>query len=476
MKKFTITPLLVSVVALSLFGLTACDQTVNKQPAQSIPPDAVFESEQGVQTAVNGAYDGLQLGGSFAGASFMFADIGADIVNFGGSFEELNSMEEYNLQVTNGFFTDIWVDNYDLINRANLVIDNTSTDIEEVDQSDVDRYVGQAKFLRAAGHWNLVRWFGPRYEPGGSNDAPGAILRTSAVQEAADATPNSRASVGEVYTQIVNDLQDAIDRLETNPNPKRAGANAARAFLAEVRLYQGQFDQAASLANDVISSPEYSLASSPITPFLNEQSSELVFSVSFSSIDSAPNSANEQFHTFYLPSARGGRGDAGPFQQLLDDGAVGDLRTGVGELEGDSLFYEFNGKIFTNKFTNPQFGDDFTWLRLAKTKLTRAESLVRGSGSASDARDIVNEIRNRAGLSDVSNTLSGQALLDEIIKQRRFELAFEGDRRHTLRRLERPIDNPTLSSPIQPGDNRLVLPLTTDILDRNENLTQNPGY
>jgi hypothetical protein len=72
--------------------------------------------------------------------------------------------------------------------------------------------------------------------------------------------------------------------------------------------------------------------------------------------------------------------------------------------------------------------------------------------------------------------LSGQALLDEIIRQRRFELAFEGDRRHTLRRLQRPIDNPVLSSPIQPGDDRLVLPLTTDILDRNSELSQNPGY
>jgi hypothetical protein len=88
----------------------------------------------------------------------------------------------------------------------------------------------------------------------------------------------------------------------------------------------------------------------------------------------------------------------------------------------------------------------------------------------------VNEIRTRAGLSTVSSSLSGQALLDEIIRQRRFELAFEGDRRHTLRRLERPINSPALSSPIMPGDTRLVLPLTTTILERNTELSQNPGY
>lgn len=466
-----------SAVTLGLFGLTACDQTINKDPAQSIPPDQVFVNQAGVETAMNGAYDALQLGGSFGGTAFQFADIGADIAEFGGSFVEFRNVNTYDFTISNGFVTDIWVDNYELINRANIVIDNTNTDIEDVNQADVDRFVGQAKFLRAAAYWQLVRWFGPRYVPGGSNEAPAAVLRTSAITEAQRASEKPRASVAEIYSQIVSDLQDSINRLGVNANPKRVGVNAARALLAEVRLYQGEFDDAASLANTVISSSEYSLSSSPLTPYTNEQSSELIFSISFSSIDGVPNAANEGFHTFYQPAARGGRGDASPFDEFLEDGADGDLRVGVddGPLQ-DSLFYTSAGSIFTNKFTNPQFGDDFTWLRVAKTKLTRAEALVRGSGSAADAREIVNEIRNRAGLSDVSNSLSGQALIDEIVRQRRFELAFEGDRRHTLRRLERPINNPLLSSPITPGSNRLVLPLTTDLLDRNGELSQNPGY
>jgi hypothetical protein len=482
MRNYTNTLILLSAVTLGFLGLTACDQTINRDPAQSIPPDQVFVDEAGVETAVNGAYDALQLGGSFGGTAFQFADIGADIVQFGGSFVEFRRVNRYNFTINNGFVTDIWVDNYELINRANLVIDNTSTDVEGVNQADVDRYVGQAKFLRAAAYWQLVRWFGPRYVPGGSNDSPAAVLRTSAVTESQQASEKSRASVAEIYSQIVSDLQDSISRLGVNANPKRAGVNAARALLAEVRLYQGNFDDAASLANTVISSSEYSLASSPIAPFKNEQNDELVFSISFSSIDGVPDAANEGFHTFYQPAARGGRGDAFPFDAFLQDGADGDLRTGVDdEALGDSLFYSSAGSIFTNKFTSPQFADDFTWLRLAKTKLTRAEALIRPVGSASasdqsDARSIVNEIRTRAGLSPVSSSLSGQALLDEIISQRRFELAFEGDRRHTLRRLQRPIDNPLLSSPITPGSDRLVLPLTTALLERNGELSQNPGY
>lgn len=482
MRNFTTTLLLLSAVAFGFLGLTACDQTIERDPAQSIPPDQVFVDEAGVQTAMNGAYDALQLSGSFGGTAFQFADIGADIVQFGGSFTEFRRVNTYNFTRTNGFIGEIWVDNYELINRANLVIGNTNTDIEDVNQADVDRFVGQAKFLRAAAYWQLVRWFGPRYVPGGSNDAAAAVLRTSPITEAQQATEKSRASVAEIYSQITSDLQDAVSRLEVNPNPKRVGVHAARALLAEVRLYQGNFDDAASLANTVISSSEYSLASSPITPFKNEQSSELVFSISFSSIDGVDDPGNEGFHTFYQPQSRSGRGDAGPFPAFLEDGADGDLRTGVDdEALGDSLFYRASGSIFTNKFTSPQFADDFTWLRLAKTKLTRAEALIRPLGSAtsadrSDARAIVNEIRTRAGLSAVSSSLSGQALLDEIIRQRRFELAFEGDRRHTLRRLQRPINNPALSSPIMPGNPRLVLPLTITLLERNGELSQNPGY
>ncbi len=483
MRNYTNALILFSAVALSLLGLTACDQTINRDPAQSIPPDQVFVNEEGAETAINGAYDALQLGGSFGGTAFQFADIGADVVQFGGSFVEFRRVNTYNFTSTNGFITDIWVDNYELINRANLVIDNTTTDVENVNQADVDRLVGQAKVLRAAAYWQLVRWFGPRYVPGGSNDSPAAVLRTSAVTEAQQASEKPRASVSEIYSQIVSDLQDATSRLGVNTNPKRAGVNAARALLAEVRLYQGNFDDAASLANTVISGP-YSLTDDPLTPYQNEQASELILSVSFSTIDGVPNAGNEGFHTFYQPQSRGGRGDAGPFPAFLEDGADGDLRTGVdNEVLADSLFYRdaASGSVFTNKFTNSQFADDFTWLRLAKTKLTRAEALIRPLGSAtsadrSDARAIVNEIRTRAGLSTVSSSLSGQALLDEIIRQRRLELAFEGDRRHTLRRLERPINSPALSSPIMPGDTRLVLPLTTTILERNTELSQNPGY
>jgi hypothetical protein len=109
--------------------------------------------------------------------------------------------------------------------------------------------------------------------------------------------------------------------------------------------------------------------------------------------------------------------------------------------------------------------------------LIRAEGLARGPGSAADARSAVNEVRNRAGLGDVSPSLSGQALIDEIIQQRRYELAFEADRRHDLQRLGRTINSGT--QVLQPGDNQRILPIPNRAIQVNDALdqsSQNPGY
>jgi hypothetical protein len=110
--------------------------------------------------------------------------------------------------------------------------------------------------------------------------------------------------------------------------------------------------------------------------------------------------------------------------------------------------------------------------------LIRAEAEARSSsGSESQARQDVNAIRNRAGLGDVSSSLSDQALIDEIIRQRRYELAFEGDRRHDLQRLGRPITSS--SGTVQPGASQRILPIparTIEVNDALDQSSQNPGY
>jgi hypothetical protein len=462
-------------LAAGLLGLTACDQTVDKTPEQSVPPEQVFANEAGADAALNAAYSGLQLNGTYGGFPHIAADFTADVVNFSGSFTTWNAAEDFNVIASHGPTENLWDDHYNVINRANLVIDNAA-DVPGITQSKVDDLVGQAKFIRALAYFNLVRWFAEPYEPGGDNTQPGVILQTEAVESTASDFNKGRAPVDSIYGQIRADLEDAVSRLDVKGERKRAGQGSAKALLAKVSLYQGRYDEAATLAEEVIDASPFSLSESPVEPYQNEASSEIIFAVSFSNIDNT--GVNDFPSSFYLPSDLGGRGDANPLSSFIEDAEEGDIRaTPGGEVDGDTLVYTFDGNNWTNKWTESSLGDDAPILRVAEMYLIAAEAEARSAnGSEAQALEYVNTIRTRAGLDEVSG-LSGQALIDEIITQRRYELAFEGDRRHDLQRLGRPIASGT--SVAEPGDPQRILPIPQREIDVNDALSednQNPGY
>jgi len=477
MRYSTIKSLFYVVVAAGLFGLTACDSTIDRDPEQSIPSEDAFETAQNVQAALNGAYSGLQDGDVYGGSHVMFGDVGAggETILWDGSFDEFTNANTFTVQADNGIILGLWEAHYDVINRVNAIIENTSTDIEGLDQEDVDDIVGQAKYIRADMYFNLVRWFGEPFEAGQTNNQPAVPLRTSPALSFEDTDPEPRATVAEIYTQIRNDLEDAIDVLEVNTDPRRVGLHAANAKLAIVSLYQGRYQEAADLAKTVENSQPYSLSGSPIDPYVNEQSGEIVFAVGASAIDNS--GVNAHPGAFYLPSETGGRGEAFPAASLVAEAEQGDIRTGVGEVDGDSLFYSLADDLRTNKWTNTDLGDDTIVLRVAEMFLVRAEALAR-MGNEGEARAYVNAIRNRAGLPDVDPSLSGQALIDEIIRQRRFEFAFEGKYRLTLDRLERTIRTPQ-GAEIEADNPQRLFPIPEDVIETNNEIgqeDQNPGF
>ena len=474
MRYSTIRTVFVALLAVGLIGLTACDQTIEKTPEQDVPPDQVFSDVAGAEAALNAAYDGLQQNDVFGGFPVMAADFTADNVVFSGSFTSWNNAENFNVSADHGPTEGLWADHYSAINRANLVIDN-SPDVPNISTSKEDQLVGEAKFIRALMYFNLVRWFAEPYEPGGQNSQPSVILQTEAVESTEPNFNKPRSTVDSVYTQITNDLSDAASRLSINPNPKRVGLAAVNGLRAKVALYQGRWSDAASLSQGVINTDAYELSSSPVTPYQNEQSPEILFAVSFSSIDNT--GVNDFPSSFYLPGDLGGRGDANPPSDFYTAADPDDIRADTtGGYNGSTGLYNFGGNVWTNKWTDPNLGDDFPVLRVAEMHLIRAEALAR-QGDEAEARSHVDLIRNRAGVDDVSASLSGQALIDEIIRQRKYELAFEADRRHDLQRLGRVIDSG--SGSVQPGDEQRILPIPQREIDVNDALTQesqNPGY
>ena len=137
-------------------------------------------------------------------------------------------------------------------------------------------------------------------------------------------------------------------------------------------------------------------------------------------------------------------------EELLDHARGGDLNTGDQNL------------------TNP---NNYRAIRYADVLLMAAEALNRGGIDESRARLYLNEVRLRAGLSEVSS--SGTALTDDIYKERRLELVGEGHRFFDLVRTN------TASEYIEGFVNgkHEVFPIPSIEIDLTGNRwSQNPGY
>ncbi len=123
--------------------------------------------------------------------------------------------------------------------------------------------------------------------------------------------------------------------------------------------------------------------------------------------------------------------------------------------------------------------------RFADVLLLKAEALLMGGGSVSDAINILNQIRERAGLQALPLSLDRDAAIEAYMKERRLELALEGHRWYDLVRWEKveEVMNTLCSrdegrAPLGNLFNRnhYKLPISQAVLDANPNLEQNPGY
>ncbi|MEM6726391.1 MAG: RagB/SusD family nutrient uptake outer membrane protein, partial [Bacteroidota bacterium] len=123
-------------------------------------------------------------------------------------------------------------------------------------------------------------------------------------------------------------------------------------------------------------------------------------------------------------------------------------------------------------------GNDWIILRYADVLLMHAEAILAGgqSTTSSNALASVNAVRTRAGLDDLTGTLTAEDLLLE----RRVELAFENHRFFDLFRFGQAatvISAYAAESGYDYNINQLLLPIPAREVNLSRGLmTQNPGY
>jgi len=469
MKKLKI------ITVLLVLTLTfSCEDQLNVVPEDNVASNTVFGSFATINGAVVGIYSKNQ-SGDLNGMAQLTTDFMADDVQFVGSFPSLQEIDQYATLATNASIDNIWLDAYELIGAANNIIVNlpevNPDEITGLTEEDKTKFVGEAKFLRALTNFQLVNLFAQPFQiSSGSN--LGIPLVTQPF-EGGDISEFQleRSTVNEVHAAIQQDLFDAIEALPED-NGLRASAGAARALMARLHLYRGEWSQAVDFANQVITSGQYALATDYDFYDDNPGSSENIFSAINTATDGPqePGGSDEVYVNFYN-AAPGGRGDAPFSQDLLDTFAVeaGDRR--FSELSVAASDAGGNDSFFTTKYPDVvNNASDGMILRITEMYLIRAEAnFQEGTSIGGTPLNDINLLRSRAGLTDL-----GSVDLDAILLERRKELCFEGHRRMDLLRnnLNLRPDGGAVSAP---GADKVIFPIVDNEITNNPNITQNPG-
>jgi hypothetical protein len=226
--------------------LTACSSVLDVPPTSSVPSNIAINDAIGARAALAGAYQALQAGGSYGHRIIDWTELLSDNMRFTGTFDDYADAEVHNLRSDNFTDNQIWTAAYDAINRANQLLKHVP-DVTDLSAAEKDEILGEAHFLRALQYHNLVRLWG------------GVPLRLEPVTNAAEAGTITRATAGDVYTQILADLAQAEQLITNDSDTRQATIGAAYAIEARVRLYQQDW-AGAEAAAATVESMGYSLA------------------------------------------------------------------------------------------------------------------------------------------------------------------------------------------------------------------------
>jgi len=444
-------------------------------PPNSISQSEAFSTADRIEKSSVGMYDALQNSNFFSGRILIYADMrGLDVVPnvYFGNMGFYNTTTASDATVASA-----WQAGYRTIYQSNLFIKGFTPNAGLVSAAKADQYIGEAKFIRSLCYFYLVNMWAQPYSFTADASHPGVpLVLTAADDPFAASNQIARNTVKQVYDQMEADLLDAEAKLPLNPSDAftkvaRATKGAARALLMRVYLYKGDYTKANQYADAVINSTLYANNANPITTFRPSfTTNESIFSVAMNGSDN-PNT-NNSLGQHYGAKARGDLSISLDYINLMDT-TVDKRYISVG---GDALMEKVGGIFWTKKYAG--LTTDFVpVLRYPEVILTKAEALAKLSATVDPtAVTLLNSIRTRAGYTVPLAPATKQALIDAIAKERRIELAFEGQGSLEFQRNK--LDIPAHSTvSLQPwGSNYRVLPIPKYDLDKNPNLLKNDGY
>lgn len=386
-----------------------------------------------------------------------------------------------------------WVDLYKSIGRFNSTIAGiTGAPIPEASKK---QFIAELKFLRAWCYFDLIRNWGP---------VP-LVLEIY--------PPNThlpRSSVQDVYNQIEKDLDECIATLpKKSAYPQadrfRASRGAALTLLAKASLYMENWPKAESLAKMVIDEGDYNLEAqfSTLWQYTYRNGVESIFEIQngssqvpalpnndFQKVLNSPGDAGWGYYSVSsdLENAYKSEGDSIRLQWTINRHGLpvaGDPNTPSFDgrpfpASSHSKSARYSRKHYTPKAERPANGlsslNDKI-LRFADVLLIHAEACAMQQKTG-EALGSLKRVRDRVNLT-TDMSLTGWNLINAVRKERRLEMAYEGDRLYDIRRWKDQSGKPVISSIMGPQGSFVIYntQVSTDPFEtKNTTEAQNKGF
>jgi starch-binding outer membrane protein, SusD/RagB family len=476
------------IFLISILGITACESDfLNTVPKTTIPEDLAYSTPSKILAQVNNLYGQIQNASFYGGRFIVFNEQRAD--EFGqndGNAATGSAVWQQSVASTNDFVNNVWSVGYTAINASNNLISKLNG-TSVVSDSVAKLYTAEAKFIRALCYLSLVQTYAKPYNL--DKNGLGLPLRLSPITTVGN-NDIARSTVGEVYTQILKDLNDAENGLPISYstallNTSRAKKSTAIALKTRVYLIQGDYQNVVKESQKIVSqSTPFQYSAGSLTHKLESNfatifggsytGSEAIFSIPFanSTTETPPSQSSLAFN--YLSQ---------PIIFLATAGISSNPALNTSADSRASLISLNSAKQkVLRKFsiTTAPFRDYVPVIRYAEVLLNYAEAAANNNDLAT-ATALLKAVRNRSNPNFVfpeSEINTKENLVNSILTERRIELLGEGFRLFDLQRKLQTLPAKTGSIGTAPlvliSANNYIWPIPSGEVSTNKLIVPNP--
>lgn len=436
-----------------LVTMASCDKDyLETKPTSAVSDQVIFTNTADAWKAIEGMHRflyrqmyGSQALGGFSGNMIFMDALGEDLVMTGqsnGWFINEYRWINHRLVTSNICYYN-YLYFFSFISNANQIL----AQIDAAVGSDADKKAikGQALAYRSWAYFMMIQLYGERFDKTKPNSGLGLPMRTAPTL---GATP--RVTVAEIYAQINKDIDESITLLGTTRRDRsHININVAKGFKARIALAQQNWSVAAQMASEARQGISLMNSTQYLEGFNNytnpewiwgyrQQEDQTTFFFSFFAYMSCNfNSTNIRTNPKAINSKLFNLITATDIRKQLWDPTGTNTQFPI-PLNPNGSRFPFMNRKFRVANTALSIGD-VPLMRASEMFLIEAEAQAR-NGQDAPARQALFTLAKQRDPNYVISGNSGQALINEIMTQRRVELWGEGFRFYDLKRLNEPLD------------------------------------